>query len=183
MLHANNLAAAAATSGASNSELHQLFSSMYGQAMMGENKAMPSSNGFGSAPSAQGAHWNPFAMAGLQDMAQQQQQQQDRERLSLMQMNPALAMAFAEQQRNSVLQNMLELERAKHVAQGALHNNSLSGLNGFHHPNPLSSLSSLGSGPPPLIPTSQAKMTLPNMSHHMAASTHGSSNSAGENSR
>ena len=168
MMQANSLA----STGAATAELHQIYSSMYGQQnMMGEHKpTLPTTNGFSSGPGATGAPWNPFSMpASVSDLAQQQQ-----ERDRLLMMNPLAALALAEQQRHHSPLQMLELERAKQAA-GALHNTTLAGLNGFSHQNPLNSISSLGSGPPPLIPTSQAKLSLP-LPGHLTGAPGGSSN-------
>lgn len=172
MLQANSLAASAS---ASNTDLHQLFGSMYGQnKMMGDNKSsLPATNGYGAGAAA--APWNPFTMhPNAADLAQHQQHERER----MLMMNPLAALAMAEQQHKFSVQ-MLELERVKQAA-GALHSTTLANLNGFNHQNPLTSISSLGAGPPPLIPTSQAKLSLP-LPGHLTGAPGSSSSATGSN--
>lgn len=119
-------------------------------------------NGYPPASAATNGY-PPGAAAGLWHPYLQQQQE-------LQRINPALSMAFAERGRQEqATLHLMEMERAK--AAHPLLAAAAGALNGFHNPNSMAGLGPLAGmgGPPPLIPTSQAKGNLPSAAHHSPA--------------
>ena len=143
-----SLSASLASSAAAGMQ-QQLYPNPLLPLLNADNKALPS-NGFQSSAA------DLWAL-GQQRGVDNQQQQRDR---LLAHLNPALAMAINERERNEMKERaaLQMLERAK--VSNNICTTNIPSLNGYHHTNTLASLGSIPGlgGPPPLVPTTQTNL-------------------------